>query len=74
MPSYKYAVDMFAYNAVMQVLTVVDSDGLRHRFTKFTRERFLKFMRSDCKNQAFNILCEDYPKVSTGVVAVGFIS
>ena len=67
-------VDMFAYNAVMQVLTITDNTGMVHSFTKFTRERFHTFMRSECKHKAFNAICGDYPKVSSGAVAVGFIS
>jgi hypothetical protein len=68
------SVDMFAYNAVMQVLTITDNTGMVHSFTKFTRERFHNFMRSECKHKAFNMICDDYPKVSRGAVAVGFIS
>ena len=73
-PTTTPSVDMFAYNAVMQVLTITDSVGMVHNFTKFTRERFHNFMRSDCKNKAFNVLCDGYPKVTTGSVSVGFIS
>ena len=68
------SVDMFAYNAVMQVLTITDSVGMVHNFTKFTRERFHNFMRSECKHKAFKVLCDGYPKVSRGAVAIGFIS
>ena len=70
----KPLVDMFAYNAVMQVLTITDNTGMVHSFTKFTHNRFLKFMRSECKHKAFDAICNDYPKVSSGAVAVGFIS
>ena len=66
------SVDMFAYNAVMQVLTITDSEGMVHKFTKFERERFHKFLRSDCKNKAFSVLCNGYPKLPVG--SVGFIS
>ena len=68
------SVDMFAYNAVMQVLTITDNTGMVHSFTKFTRERFHTFMRSECKHKAFKVLCDGYPKVSRGAVAIGFIS
>ena len=65
-------VDMFAYNYVMQVLTITDNYGMVHRFTKFMPDRFHKFLRSDCKHKAFKVLCEDYPKLPVG--SVGFIS
>ena len=73
-PTTTPSVDMFAYNAVMQVLTITDNTGMVHSFTKFTRERFHNFMRSDCKHKAFKVLCNDYPKVSRGAVSIGFIS
>ena len=65
-------VDMFAYNYVMQVLTITDSVGKVHRFTKFMPDRFHKFLHSECKHKAFNAICEDYPKLPVG--SVGFIS
>ena len=65
-------VDMFAYNAVMQVLTITDSAGMVHKFTKFERERFNAFLHDPYKDEAFRVLCDGYPKVATG--STGFIS